>query len=53
MSNLIEHGNADESPKNFRSYIVKDKCTADGELAVRDAGHHIKKLTKSDWVVWD
>lgn len=37
----IAHGNADESPKNFRSYIVKDKCTAEGELAEHDAGYHI------------
>lgn len=37
----IRHGNADESPKNFRSYIIKDKCTADGEEAVYDAGFHI------------
>ena len=37
----IIHGNADESPKNFRSYIIKDRCTADGELAEHDAGHHI------------
>ena len=37
----IEHGNADESPKNFRSYIVNDKCTAEGELAEYDAGHRI------------
>lgn len=39
----IRNGNADESPKNFRSYIVKEKCTADGELADRDAGYSINK----------
>lgn len=37
----IRHGNADESPKNFRSYIIKDKCTAEGELAELDAGYRI------------
>lgn len=37
----IRHGNADESPKNFRSYIVKDKCTRDGELADIGAGYRI------------
>ena len=37
----IRNGNADESPKNFRSYIIKDKCTANGEPADVDAGHHI------------
>lgn len=37
----IRNGNADESPKNFRSYIIRDRCTADGELAEKDAGHHI------------
>ena len=37
----ILNGNADESPKNFRSYIIKDKCTADGEIAENNAGYHI------------
>lgn len=37
----IRHGNADESPKNFRSYIVKEKCTSDGEVAEINAGYHI------------
>lgn len=37
----ISHGNADESPKNFRSYIVKDKCTQEGEIAYINAGYHI------------
>lgn len=37
----IASGNADESPKNFRSYIVKDKCTPEGEEATIDAGFHI------------
>lgn len=37
----ISHGNADESPKNFRSYIVKEKCTQEGEIADINAGYHI------------
>ena len=37
----IRHGNADQSPKNFRSYIVKEKCTSHGELAEIDAGYRI------------
>jgi len=37
----IRHGNAADSPKNFRSYIMEDKCTADGELAGIEAGYHI------------
>lgn len=37
----IRHGNATESPKNFRSYIKREKCTAEGELAVVDAGFTI------------
>lgn len=37
----IRNGNASESPKNFRSYIIEDKCTADGEVAELEAGHHI------------
>lgn len=37
----IRNGNADESPRNFRSYIVKDKCTAHGEVADINAGYHI------------
>lgn len=37
----IRHGNADQSPKNFRSYIVKGKCTSHGELAEIDAGYRI------------
>lgn len=37
----IRHGNASESPKNFRSYIIKEKCTKDGELAEVEAGYHI------------
>lgn len=37
----IRNGNASDSPKNFRSYIIEDKCTADGEVAEIEAGHHI------------
>lgn len=37
----IRHGNAGESHKNFRSYIVRDKCTTEGELAEIDAGYRI------------
>ena len=37
----IRHGNADESPKNFRSYIVSEKCTDSGEIATIAAGHSI------------
>lgn len=37
----IKYGNAGDSPKNFRSYIIKDKCTAGGEIADIDAGYHI------------
>lgn len=37
----IRNGNADESPKNFKSYIVKDTCTSDGEAATVTAGYHI------------
>jgi len=37
----ISHGNAADPPKNFRSYIVTDKCTQDGELAPINAGFHI------------
>ena len=37
----IRNGNAAESPKNFRSLIKKEKCTADGEPAEIDAGYSI------------
>lgn len=37
----IRNGNADESPKNFRSLLIKDKCTAEGEIATEDAGYRI------------
>ena len=37
----IRHGNAAEPPKNFRSYIKQEKCTADGEPAEVDAGFTI------------
>lgn len=49
----IAHGNADESSKNFRSYIVKDKCTADGELAEHDAGYHIDEDRIADEEQYD
>ncbi len=37
----ISHGNAADPPKNFRSYIVTDRCTQDGKLAPINAGFHI------------
>lgn len=37
----INHGNAADSPKNFRSYIKTEKCTADGEAADIEAGYYI------------
>ena len=37
----IRNGNAAESPKNFRSFIVEDKCTQDGESADIHVGFHI------------
>ena len=37
----IMYGNADEPPKNFRSYIKHNKCTSDGEVAELDGGHEI------------
>lgn len=37
----IRHGNAADSPKNFRSYILSDKCTPEGEIAEIEAGYHI------------
>lgn len=37
----IMHGNAGESPKNFRSYIKPVKCTENGEIAEVDAGYEI------------
>lgn len=37
----IANGNAADPPKNFRSYIVSDKCTEDGELAMVNAGFRI------------
>lgn len=49
----IRHGNADESPKNFRSYIVKDKCTQEGEIADINAGYHIDKDRVADEEQYD
>lgn len=37
----IRNGNAADSPKNFRSLIVEDKCTEDGEPADTHVGYHI------------
>ena len=37
----IRHGNAAESPKNFRTYIIADKCTPDGEVAEIESGYRI------------
>jgi transposase len=39
----IRNGNAGESSKNFRSLIISDKCTADGEIAEIDAGYRIDR----------
>lgn len=49
----IRNGNADESPKNFRSYIIKDKCTTDGQLADIDAGYHLDQERISDEEQYD
>jgi transposase len=37
----IRNGNAGESAKNFRSLIITEKCTDDGELANNDAGYRL------------
>lgn len=37
----IRHGNAADSPKNFRSYIKSEKCTAGGEVADMESGYYI------------
>ena len=37
----IANGNAAESPKNFRSLIIQEKCTTAGELAEINAGFRI------------
>lgn len=37
----IRHGNAADSPKNFRSYIKSEKCTAEGEVADIESGYYI------------
>lgn len=37
----IRNGNASDSPKNFRSYLIADKCTPEGEVAEIDAGYRI------------
>jgi len=44
----ILHGNAAEPPKNFRSYIVTEKCTADGEAAEIEAGRHVDYARAAD-----
>lgn len=46
----IMHGNADESPKNFRSYLKHNKCTSDGEIAELDGGYEInwEKVRKEE-----
>lgn len=49
----IRHGNADDSPKNFRSYIIKDKCTQEGEIADIDAGYHIDTERVADEEQYD
>lgn len=37
----IRNGNAAESPKNFRSFIIEEKCTEDGEVAEKHVGFRI------------
>lgn len=37
----IKNGNAADSPKNFKSYIIEDKCTSDGIAAEQSVGFHI------------
>lgn len=37
----IRNGNASDSPKSFRSLIIEDKCTPEGEVAEIDAGYRI------------
>lgn len=37
----IRNGNAPDSPKNFRSLIVEEKCTADGEAAEKTVGYRV------------
>lgn len=37
----INHGNAADTPKNFRRYIKTEKCTADGDVADIEAGYYI------------
>lgn len=45
----IRNGNAAEDPKNFRSLIVEDRCTEDGEPANTHVGYHIDyKKVKED-----
>lgn len=49
----IRNGNASDSPKNFRSYIIEDKCTAEGEVAEIEAGYHIDYERVSDEEQYD
>lgn len=37
----IRNGNAAEPPKNFRSLIIEEKCTEDGEVAGQHVGFRI------------
>jgi transposase len=37
----IRNGNAGESAKNFRSLIVNEKCTDDGEIASHNVGYRL------------
>lgn len=37
----IKNGNAAESPKNFKSYIIEHKCTSDGIAAEQSVGYSI------------
>lgn len=49
----IRHGNASDSPKNFRSYIIEDKCTIDGDVAEIAAGYHIDYDRVSEEELYD
>lgn len=37
----IKNGNAADSPKNFKSYIIEEKCTSGGEAAEQSIGFRI------------
>lgn len=49
----IRHGNAAEPPKNFRSYIKEERCTADGEVAEIESGYYIDYARVSEEEQYD